>query len=389
MHSDRNILIVDDSPVIRQLITGTLLKAGYKHVDQAARGKEALLALAEKTYNLVLLDYNMPEMNGAEVLKKIKAQYPDVIVIMLSDQADKNLVVSLMREADDYIVKEDIDKIKDELLHVFTHCLSFQDLILTNRELMETLSTRNKKLEVELKMARNLQLEIFPHTIEKSPVFLIDAVTSPCETIGGDFFYTIRHDPSHLGIFMGDICGHGLQAALLSFTFANALKTTLEQPTRLSAAETVRRLNTLLVKHFPTGNFATGSYLVLDETNSTIAFSGAFETPVLHYKTNGDINEMVNGNIVFLGLVDNNLIKFEESVVTMQKGEKLFIFTDGLVEVKDSERNFFQLTGVKSVIRKYAHEPVNVICNKLYEAALTFSNNKLFDDITVIGIEKK
>jgi sigma-B regulation protein RsbU (phosphoserine phosphatase) len=251
------------------------------------------------------------------------------------------------------------------------------------------LSQRNKKLEEEIQMAKKLQKEIFPEKIESSDTFSIHVLTKPSETIGGDFFNITRLDQGFIGIFIGDICGHGIQAALLSFTLANAFKTAISLNEKNSARKTVTTLNSMLVKQFPTGSFAAGIYLVLNEKNSSISFSGAFETPLLHYRSNGDINRLVNGNIVFLGLVDNKMVNIEESTIALKKGEKIFAFTDGLVEVKNSKNQQFGIDKIEEILIKNPAESAKTLCSSLYKEVVRYGNNTIYDDVTIIGIERK
>ncbi|MBN2533624.1 MAG: SpoIIE family protein phosphatase [Spirochaetales bacterium] len=389
MYIDKKILIVDDSPIVRRLISTMLVNEGYRYVEMVENGREAIIFLNEKKVDLILLDYNMPEMNGEEVLNYIKEHYPDVIVIMLSDQTDRNVVISLMRKADDYIVKAEIEKLKGELLHVFNRCFGYQELKTKNKELMDKLSQRNKKLEEEIQMARKLQREIFPDKIESSAAFSIYVLTKPCHTVGGDFFDIVRLDPGHIGIFLGDICGHGMQAALLSFTLANAFKAAIKSNEKISAQKTVMILNSLLVKQFPAGSFAAGSYLVLSEQDSVISFSGAFETPLLYYALKGEINQLTNGNIAYLGLVDNQMVRIDESMIQLKKGEKVFVFTDGLVEVKNAKHERFSVGKIAEILKNHPDESIKTICNTLYSEVKKYSNNIIYDDITIIGIERK
>ncbi|MBN1697403.1 MAG: fused response regulator/phosphatase [Spirochaetales bacterium] len=389
IYFEKHILIVDDSSIVRQLISTVLSQAGFKNIYQVNNGKAAIDLFTEKHIDLVLLDYNMPEMNGEEVLHHLKRLFPDVIVIMLSDQTDRNIVISLMRNADDYIVKAEVDKVKDEMLHVFNRCFAYHDLKTKNKDLMNKLSQRNKKLEEEIKMARKLQKEIFPDKIEKSDTFSIYVLSRQSEIIGGDFFSVIRLDPDFIGIFIGDICGHGIQAALLSFTLANAFKTAMNLKERISAQKTVKTLNSMLVRQFPGGSFAAGSYLVLNEKTASITFSGAFETPLLHYRTTGKVDRLINGNIVFMGLVDNDMVNIEESRIELQKGEKIIAFTDGLVEVQNQDNRRLGVEKIEKLLVKNRQLPVNVLCEGLYKEAAGFSNNIILDDVTIIGIERK
>jgi len=100
------IMIVDDSRILRKILTNTLTEAGHEVVADAGNGKEALLLLEKITPDLITLDITMPVMDGLEALVKIKESYPDVKVIMVSAAGQKNKVMEALKNgASDFLQK--------------------------------------------------------------------------------------------------------------------------------------------------------------------------------------------------------------------------------------------------------------------------------------------
>lgn len=106
--SDAKILTVDDMATMRKIIKSLLNQLGYSNVDEAENGKEALAKLKQQKYNLVLLDWNMPEMDGITLLQEIRKdpQLKDIPVIMVTAEAKKeNVLQAIQTGANNYIVK--------------------------------------------------------------------------------------------------------------------------------------------------------------------------------------------------------------------------------------------------------------------------------------------
>ncbi|MBI9091399.1 MAG: response regulator [Desulfobacterium sp.] len=103
-----NILVVDDSRMMRSMIRKNLLLDGYSNIDTAINGKEALTTLQNKRYQLVTLDVSMPVMDGFEFLEVLRQfeEFNDVLVMMVTAEADRGLIIRLIElGANEYIVK--------------------------------------------------------------------------------------------------------------------------------------------------------------------------------------------------------------------------------------------------------------------------------------------
>jgi len=390
---NKNILIVDDSPIICNIIKKTLIELEFTRNSNCLSTDDAIKLLKKEYFDLVLLDYNMPGNNGEYLLNFIKKNYPDIIVIMLSSQQEKDIVVKLMRKADNYIIKDEISEIINDLVFSMTNAFETQELKKKNIELMNIIKKRNKSLEEQLETAKFLLKEIMPDNILDSNIFKISIYYKTMEIIGGDFYSVKKLDKNKIGVFLADICGHGIQAALLLFTLNNAYNEAIKDS--LSAKDSLQLLNLLLLKRFPESLFTPCCYLILDEEKQNISFSAAFENPILYVKKNNEIAELTNGKLSYLGLVNTdkkelqNQVFFEETILELQKNEKIFIFTDGITETKNYEDKVFGLDRIKKIIAENYNKDNNDIITSIYNEVKKYSNNNISDDITIICIEKK
>lgn len=100
------VLVVDDSAVMRRIVIGALSKAGITNVNQVTDGKEAVAAVMVDDYDLILMDWNMPNMLGIDALKKIRAKGMKTPVIMVTTETEKSRVLEALKAgANNYIIK--------------------------------------------------------------------------------------------------------------------------------------------------------------------------------------------------------------------------------------------------------------------------------------------
>jgi len=99
-------LVVDDSAVMRKVLTGALNRADIMEVDQAGDGQEAVNAVQQKDYDLILMDWNMPNMLGIDAVKAIRALGKKTPIIMVTTEAEKSRVLDALKAgANNYVIK--------------------------------------------------------------------------------------------------------------------------------------------------------------------------------------------------------------------------------------------------------------------------------------------
>ena len=386
----KRILVVDDSPLVRATLVKMLRGQGYSSVHEAPDGQTACSMILSSPYDMILSDYDMPGMNGEELLGHIKKRYPGIIMIILSGQADKNVVVNLMRHADDYIIKNEIQYIQDEIIFSIENAFQKNELEKENRRLFRQLQERNNRLKQELVTARSLLEDVLPRRIPKSDVFEIQILNRPSNIIGGDYFQFTRMGDDIYGL-VADIAGHGIPAALLLLTMKNTVDEVLYPGIKTDSV--LEQLNSKLMNAFPESSYATISGLRLNETDGSISYTNEFQNPILHVKKDGSVEEIDNGHIKFIGMKiyginDENRLPMASDVLHLQPGERILIYTDGIVELMN-DNEFFGHDRIKANLGKNAQQSLRETICDLYADAKQFSCGIIEDDITIIGIGMK
>jgi len=99
-------LVVDDSAVMRKVLIGALSRVEIEDVDEASDGEEAVKSVSENDYDVVLMDWNMPNKLGIDALKEIRATGNKVPIIMVTTEAEKSRVIEALKEgANNYVIK--------------------------------------------------------------------------------------------------------------------------------------------------------------------------------------------------------------------------------------------------------------------------------------------
>jgi two-component system response regulator AtoC len=159
--TEPRILVVDDEDHIRRVLSVLLSKQGYA-VDQAARGGEALEAFRDNVYDVVLCDLRMPDLDGLEVLRRIKHQDPEATVIIITAYASVDTALQAMKQgAYDYISKPFKE---DEILHVLRKALERRAILDQNRRLKSEIS---EKFDFSNIIGRSAAMERVFATIRK------------------------------------------------------------------------------------------------------------------------------------------------------------------------------------------------------------------------------
>ncbi|MEJ5358286.1 MAG: response regulator [Desulfobacterales bacterium] len=176
---DRRILLVDDEPGIRRVLSLTLADAGWE-VLCAENGEEALALFREKKPPIVLTDIKMPEMDGIELLRHIKAESPDTEVIMFTGHGDMELAIqSLKHEATDFVTKP----IHDEVLEIALK--RARERIALRRRLREY--TENLERLVEEKARRLIEAERLA-AVGQTAAELAHTIKNIANALGGSLF---------------------------------------------------------------------------------------------------------------------------------------------------------------------------------------------------------
>ncbi len=315
----RTILIVDDTPINIGVISGALKDTYTTKV--ATNGEKALaIASAAEKPDLILLDVMMPEMDGYEVCRRLKAnpETREIPVIFLTGQTQaEDETKGFEVGAVDYIHKPFSNAVVKA--RVRTH-LMLRD---ANAQLEKQLDAIN----VELEMARQIQLSILPRHTPKIPGLEIVSRYIPMTSVAGDFYDFIVVDDQHIGILIADVSGHGLPAALIASMLQVAL--TAQKVHASEPSNVLSGLNLALCGKFQS-NFVTAAYVFVDFKKNIMTYGGAGHPPLLLWeKSTGKAREVLENGLV--------LGQFEEATydsvsVPIAPGNRFVLCTDGILE---------------------------------------------------------
>ncbi len=203
---------------------------------------------------------------------------------------------------------------------------SFNEMAIAVKQGREEAVAR-ERLEKELETARAIQERLLPHEMPSLPGFEVTGSSIPSLQVGGDYFDFLDQGDGLLGVAIGDISGKGIPAALLMANLQASLHGQVLHPGRVSGI--VKRVNELLVKSTDPHMFATFFYGVLDRSVGTFTCTNAGHNPPLLLRSDGEIEQLEAGGLPLGMLAD---VPFEQETVTLEPGDKLLMYTDGITE---------------------------------------------------------
>ena len=329
------ILIVDDTPTNIGVISGAL-RDSYK-TKVATNGAKALaIAAEEEKPDLILLDVMMPELDGYEVCRRLKADpaTSEIPVIFLTGQTraeDETHGFDL--GAVDYVHKPFSPAVVKA--RVRSHILL--------REARAQLAKRLLDINAEFEMARQIQLAILPHALPNLEGLDIAARYLPMTAIAGDFYDFIGIDQTHLGVLIADVSGHGLPSALIASMLQVAL--TAQVANASEPEKVLSGLNQALCGKF-TSNFVTAAYVYLDLKNNFMRYAGAGHPPLLRCRASSGKADKVLENGLVLGMFPE--ATYQALELPVETGDRILLCTDGIPEAANRAQEQY---GTERILR--------------------------------------
>ena len=337
------VLIVDDIEANRDVLSQRLERQGYA-VTTAENGRQALERLRVDAFDLVLLDIMMPEMDGYEVLQRLKADEAlrHIPVIMISALSELDSVVRCIgMGAEDYLPKP----FEPTLLKArIGACLEKKRARDRETHLFEQLRARNSEMaiwreahEADLAVARITQQAIVASAIPPINGWRVETVYTPLTQVGGDVCGWRQLDPEVWLFWLADATGHGVAAAL--FTTLVALLFNHASTESRTAGAILTRVNTEFYSVLRGRSFMTACCAVI-QGDGRLSFAGAGHPPLLIRRRDG-IVEVLPSRGTMIGI--NSALKVDETSTTLASGDIALLYTDGLYSLKSNDGE--RLTG--------------------------------------------
>lgn len=324
----KKIYLVDDNPFFLKILGHAFGNSGFE-CTLCTSAFQAIENLKNDIPDAILSDYEMPEMNGIEFRKFLitEPDFKDIPFVFLSYITDKELMAEgLDLQAVDYVVKETpVNVIVSKITNLI-------DTVQKQREL--------SVLEIK-KAAIALNIRTVPHAAPAIKGFGVDFWHRAFQDIpGGDYIDFIPVDERYSFMILGDVMGKKWVAWFFTFTFLSYIRAAIRfgiMDKNLSTAVILQKVNHVICHDNALNDIlSTLSLLMIDNETGQIAYSGAGDLPLLHYKAATKQMQQLESTGLLLGLFPDG--DYTEQQINLQSGDELFIFTDGLIDFEDEHQ---------------------------------------------------
>lgn len=246
--------------------------------------------------------------------------------------------------------------------------------------------TKKAAIEADVRFATEVQERILEDVSIKCNSSNAYATSVPANELGGDFFeLSLNHDTFFASV--GDVSGHSFGAGLLMTMTKSALRTHLEY--NHNPSEIVKALNGMFLKQSDRAMYATFSLLKINLSTKKAELSNAGHLPILHYKRDERALEHRYKKGLGLGLVDK--AQYENLEFSVQKGDLLFLYSDGLIETRDEHSKIRDTDYFEKIIHRSIQQPFespSELSNRIFQEVKRADYSEKFeDDATLIIIE--
>lgn len=394
------VLLIEDSPTDARMIQEMLGEAGAGgfQLERVSRLAAGLERLAQGGIGLLLTDLSLPDSHGLETFLRAHAQAPQVPIIVLSGLEDETIALHAVQEgAQDYLVKGHVDGhlLVRAIRYAIERQRTAEQLAHYAAELRET----NAQLEADLNMAREIQQVFLP---QHYPVFPPDAAPAdsalrfchryqPASAVGGDFFNVFAVSDRVAGVFICDVMGHGLRAALVTAIMRGLVEELM--PASADPGRFLTEINhslQVILSRMDEPIMATACYLTVDVGAGELRFASAgHPSPLRLRRATGVVESLRDLD----GRQGPALGLFPESVYPtcrcdLAAGDLIVLFTDGLYEVEGAARAEYGQKQLREAVRRRLALPAAQLFDELLDETRRFSARHEFeDDVCLVGVE--
>ena len=328
-HAAGSIVVVDDEPAFSTPLVQQLRRDGYECVE-FSDGKEALQHLSENQCQMVLLDVVMPEMNGRDVLELIKNSeiLRDTPVIMTAQRHELDHIAGSIHEgAEDFLAKPYNPTIVRARVASSIQRKQLREL---ERRTFLALVKSQQQLAAELSEAAEYVTSLLPGKLS-TPV-KSDWRYIPSSQLGGDSFGYHWIDKDHLAIYLLDVCGHGVGAALLSVSVLNFLRSgTLPASEARNPSSVLGRLNATFLMERHNDMYFSLWYGVYNARTLELDYcSGGHPPAILITPDHNSLSLSSRGTVI--GAIES--LRYHSERITIPSGSRLYVFSDGVYEIE-------------------------------------------------------
>lgn len=382
------ILAVDDDITTLELIKEVLSAHDFS-VATFSNPVEALDRIGKEHYDLILSDYFMPQMDGSEFLNEVRKISTHLPFIFLTSNTDTQQAIMLIKEgADDFINKPfEVSELVFRIRRT-----------IKEKQNQRAIDLFNTRLAKDLEAAARLQRTLLPKPLTEVRDVNFDWIFNPCDEIGGDLFNIFKLDNEHLAIFFIDVSGHGVSSALFSFALSKILSPLPDQSSLfrkfaedpdsaaiLPPSEVAKHLNNRFPLDSETEQYFTLLYGILNRESQEFHYVSAGHPGIVYHAYNSS-PRIISVAGPPIGFIPG--FEYQEKIIPLSSGDRLYIYSDGIVEAGNKENQLFGKKGLTEALAESRNSPLKdtlqFLINSLYQ---WLGQEKAEDDISILGIE--
>ena len=374
------VVVVDDD-VTNLKAAGHILSKHNMRVTALKSGRALIDYIKTNSPDLILLDIKMPELDGFETLQLLQQQMDPSrkipVIFLTADDNPESETRGLALGAMDFIRKPFVP---DVLVLRVQHTI---ELV----RLQHNLEQENKRISAELAMASRIQAAMLPGMFPPFPdrnEIDIYARMDPVRSVGGDFYDFFFVDKDHLCLLIADVSGKGIPAALFMMASKIVLSENAKEgkpPSRI-----LRDTNLAICANNPEGMFVTVWLGILElSTGKLTASSAGHEYPALMHN-DGCFELWKERHGLVIGSFPNQ--QYRDYTVTLSPGSKLFVYTDGVIEAINSEKELFGTERMMKALNVNSSAKPMQLLHGVRQAVDDFVQEmEQFDDMTMLCLE--
>jgi sigma-B regulation protein RsbU (phosphoserine phosphatase) len=268
-----------------------------------------------------------------------------------------------------------------ELLEFFASAAAISiDKAILHRQVLE-----KQRMEAQLRVARDVQASLLPARPPALAGYDIAGTNLPTWEIGGDYYDYIPLSGGRLGFVVADVAGKGIPAALIMASFRATLRATVRKECDICGV--VEDLNRFILEFAGISRFVTGVYGVFDPSGGSLHYVNCGHNPPLLLHSGGG-RELLERGGPALGIIED--CRFECATVTLDPGDLMAFYTDGVVELSDAEDVEFGVDRLEGVLRDSIRLPAAEMIRSVVDATRVFAGRDRYDDdFTLVLIKRE
>lgn len=375
------ILVVDDNEDDRVAIQRLLEKLGYQ-ACLAVDGRDAVTRFMHEKPDAVLMDINLPGMNGFQTTEYIRELCGDSfvpVVFMAGDNDEDKLAQCIQHGGNDFIPKPVNPAVFKAKIEAFTQLRRLYDTVKTQRD---ELAQHSRWIEREYQIAEAVLSRFTYSGSLDSPN--IKYLLSPEAIFNGDLLLAAYRPSGELHVLLGDFTGHGLSAAIGAIPMADIFLGMTEKG--FAIPEIVAEANLKLRRVLPRGLFLAATLLEWDGKNRRLSvWNGGLPDTLVYRSEDRTLAQRFPSKSFPLGVVDTEQLDCSVESCEVNDGDRVYLYTDGLVEARNSAGEMFSQERLEQCFAE-RYEPAAMFERLMWELSRFRGAAPQNDDVTIFEL---